>query len=342
MSHPPSVLIVGAGALGLVAAYTLQEYGGCDVTLIVKIGFEKACQNGYSFNSVQFGKFSGWKPRYLRESVHDTFHEYDYVIVSVKNLPDGPEPVEDIIRPVIERSPHSAVILFQNGLDIEKPLIEQFPGHVILSGVSLINCTNIDFVVNQMNEDSIQLGLFENPTIKDLAAAREQLGQFVRLYSIEGKNTVSLDDNVRLSRWKKLVYNASINTTTALVQMDVTRATIAGFKESLCRPIIEEIYAIAKADGYTIPPEMEDQMLNLSNGLYYKPSMCVDVDLGRMIEVETIVGNPLKLAKKYGVDAPRLDTIYHLLKMVQLRTMEKEGLIVLDQKNGVAKKNFAA
>ncbi|QPG73357.1 hypothetical protein FOA43_000667 [Brettanomyces nanus] len=336
----PSVLVVGAGALGLVAAYSLQEHGQCDVTLVVKFDYEKVCQEGYTFKSVQFGNFSGWKPKYIRKSVEDTKHEYDFIIVAVKNLPDGPEPVNDIIRHVVERSPNSAVILFQNGIDIEKPLIEEFPGHVIMSGVSLINCTNIDRVVDQKNKDSIQIGLFENETIKDIATAESKLKQFVELYHIEGMNTVSLDENVRLSRWKKLVYNASINTTTALVQLDVTRSTICGFKQNLCRPIIDEIYAIAKADGYNIPSEMEDEMLNLSNGLYYRPSMCVDVDFGRMIELETIVGNPLRMAKKYGVPAPRLDTIYHLLQMVQYKTMEKAGLIIMDVEKGVPHKTF--
>ncbi|KAF6015927.1 hypothetical protein HII12_000490 [Brettanomyces bruxellensis] len=336
----PSVLIVGAGALGLVAAYTLQEYGKCDVCLVVKFGADLVRKDGYTFKSAQFGSFEHWKPKYILESVAETTHQYDYIIVSVKNLPDGPEPVNDIVRPVVKRCPQSALILFENGIDIEKPLIREFPGHAIFSGVSLINCTNIDRVVNQKNKDSIQLGIFENPTLKDNAVAQKQLAEFIKLYHIEGMNTVTLDENVRFSRWKKLVYNASINTTTALAQLDVTRATICGFKEGLCRPIIDEIYAIAKADGYIIPPEIEDHMLNLSNGLFYKPSMCVDAELGRMMEIETIVGNPLREAKKYGVPAPRLETVYHLLKMLQYRIMEKEGLITTDEENGVAHKKF--
>ena len=59
-----------------------------------------------------------------------------------------------------------------------------------------------------------------------------------------------------------------------------------------------------------------------------------------MMEIETIVGNPLREAKKYGVPAPRLETVYHLLKMLQYRIMEKEGLITTDEENGVAHKNF--
>lgn len=340
MSEVPKVLIVGAGALGLVAAYTLSSNSSCEVTLVVKFDTDKVRKDGYSFKSKQFGEFSGWKPEKIIQNVEDTDIAYDYILVSLKNLPDGPEPVEDIIAHAVNHSPESTIIMFENGIDIEKPMIQRFPGHVVVSGVSLINCTNINFVVDQRNADHITLGLFHNPTYPDKAKATEKLNKFVNLYRIEGKNTVNVDPNVRLSRWNKLVYNISINTTTALTQLDVTRATWAGFKENLCRPIIKELYSIAKADGYEIPPEIEQQMLNLSNGLYYKPSMMVDIEHGRMMEIETIVGNPLRIAEKLNVKCPHLHTIYWLLKMDQYRIMEDKGMITVDEKTGTAKKNF--
>ncbi|KAG7838111.1 hypothetical protein KL919_004114 [Ogataea angusta] len=328
------VLLVGSGALGIVAAYTLEYNGFAEVTVVVKSGYKKASTEGYKIDSVQFGKIDHWKPTRVVSSIHEAVangEEYDYIFVSVKNLPDSPTPCEDIIESAMKTNPNTAVVLCQNGIDIEKPLIEKYPGHVILSCVSLIGCTNIDCVVSQMTPDNVQLGIFENPTLKDRARAEQILDKFISIYRMkDGKNVVKKDSNVRQTRWQKLLYNASVNTSTALTNLDCSRAAMTGCKETIWRPVMREIYAIAKSDGYTLPLELEDTMLNISDGLFYTPSMLVDVRLNRMIEVETIVGNPLKIAEKNGIDAPHLSMIYHLLKMVQFRIKENQGLITVD------------
>ncbi|KAG7731809.1 hypothetical protein KL948_002742 [Ogataea haglerorum] len=328
------VLLVGSGALGIVAAYTLEYNGFAEVTVVVRSGYRKASTEGYKIDSVQFGSIDHWKPMKMVSSVHEAVANgevYDYIFVSVKNLPDSPTPCEMIIESAMKTNPNTAVILCQNGIDIEKPLIEKYPGHVILSCVSLIGCTNIDCVVTQMTPDNVQLGVFENPTLKDRARAEQILDKFISIYRMkEGKNVVNKDTNVRQTRWQKLLYNAAVNTSTALTDLDCSRAAMAGCKEAIWRPVMREIYAIAKSDGYTLPPELEDIMLNISDGLFYTPSMLVDVRMNRMIEVETIVGNPLRIAEKHGYVAPHLSMIYHLLKMVQFRIKEKQGLICVD------------
>jgi hypothetical protein len=45
-----------------------------------------------------------------------------------------------------------------------------------------------------------------------------------------------------------------------------------------------------------------------------EPSMLVDVLNGRRMEVEVILGNPVRIARELGVNVPRLETLYALLK----------------------------
>ncbi|GMF01882.1 unnamed protein product [[Candida] boidinii] len=94
---------------------------------------------------------------------------------------------------------------------------------------------------------------------------------------------------------------------------------------------MNEIYEIAKSEGYILPPELKEVMMSITDGLFYTPSMLVDVRLGRLIEVEVIVGNPVKIAEKNGVNAPHLTMMYHLLKMIQFRQKEKLGLVKVDE-----------
>ena len=47
------------------------------------------------------------------------------------------------------------------------------------------------------------------------------------------------------------------------------------------------------------------------------PSMWVDWEAGRKVELEAILGNPLRQAREHGLNLPRTQTIYALLKKAQ-------------------------
>jgi ketopantoate reductase len=47
------------------------------------------------------------------------------------------------------------------------------------------------------------------------------------------------------------------------------------------------------------------------------------------MELENIVGEPLREAEKLGVPAPNLRMIYGLLKVLQWKTKEKKGLVTV-------------
>lgn len=54
-----------------------------------------------------------------------------------------------------------------------------------------------------------------------------------------------------------------------------------------------------------------------------KPSMLLDWEAGRPMELEVILGNPVRIARGKGVDLPRMQTLYALLKSAQ-RVREEE------------------
>jgi ketopantoate reductase len=56
--------------------------------------------------------------------------------------------------------------------------------------------------------------------------------------------------------------------------------------------------------------------------------MLVDVDRGNPIEVEVIVGNPLRIAQELGCKVPILRMIYEYLKLIQRRIVRDKSLAV--------------
>jgi 2-dehydropantoate 2-reductase len=53
-------------------------------------------------------------------------------------------------------------------------------------------------------------------------------------------------------------------------------------------------------------------------------SLWVDVEMGRPIEVEVIVGAVVRLAKQIGVKTPLLNYTYALMKGLQVEILEQQ------------------
>lgn len=330
------ILIIGMGGVGSIASYALEYKGLSEVTAVVRSDYDLVTKRGYNIDSTNYGIVKGFKPTNVVKSIQEA-HDlnvnngkgFEYVIVTLKNLPDI-SPIEDIIGPAVTEN--TTIVLIQNGIGIERDLVKKFPNNSIISGVSMIGSTNINCEVVQHVKDILYIG----PFIATDTAAIEKAKKLVELYNSD-KNECTYDHNVKKARWRKLVYNACFNTTAALVGVDVGRIQESGADEPLILPMMDEIYAIAKADGVELEESIKDVMLHANDGVWYVPSMLVDLRKGNYMELEIILGNALRIGKEYNVSTPRLDTLYQLLKIVQFKLKEEKGKIVLPEKRPINK-----
>lgn len=232
------ILVIGAGGVGVITALSLWLKKESDVSLVVRSDYDRVLKHGYTIESCDYGRLEGWRPHHIYSSVEDAASAadnqgYNYIVVTTKNIIDGPvnSRVSNIIRPVLEKNKElhgsqltTHILLVQNGIDIEKEIWAEFPReqyrYTVLSGIQLIGSTKIGSGhISQVGQDHLSCGAFDPQD----AAAIQAANDFVRMYSNEGQNFVEFDPRVRYSRWKKLLYNAAINTSTALVGLDVPR-----------------------------------------------------------------------------------------------------------------------
>lgn len=327
------VLVVGSGGVGAIAALALNLNKEVETTLVVRSDYDHVMKHGYKIQSVTYGNIENWKPRHVCRSVQeaqDVNGPFDYIVLTTKNIPDGYMSCEDIIKPAVAVG--TVIVLVQNGIGIEVPMIEAFPGHVILSGISLIGSSNIDCVVSNLHKDFILLTPFINPSV-DERVAYQKAEEFAAIYQNPDKliNQVVLEKDSRRSRWEKLVYNSVMNPISTLAGLDVTRCQINGCNETLFRPAMDEVAAIAKSDGVELGEESKEKFLHIGDGLFYSPSMLVDSRKKQLFELEVILGNPLRIAKKNGVATPILSVVYQLLKMKQFKLKEEKKIIKVDE-----------
>lgn len=324
-----SILVLGSGGVGSLAAYALDYSGKAKVTTVIRSDYEAVKKNGYKIKSVDYGNIESYKPLNIVRSLEEAkaFGPFDYVVVSTKNTPDIVK-VEDLVELVITDKV-TKILLLQNGIDIGAPLIAKFPQNIVLSGVSMISSTNYgNGNIDHEGHDVLQVGYFENSNLP--VEEQEKAAKFfVELYH-NGKNECVYDENVKYTRWRKLVYNATLNPLCTLTNVDVGRLELFG-GDSIVRLAMKEVYAIAKSDGVDLDPKIAEAMIRSDDGVYYSPSMLVDIRKGNYVELEVISGNPVRIAHKNGVEAPILTLIYNLLKVVQMRTKEAKGAIKLPE-----------
>ena len=104
------------------------------------------------------------------------------------------------------------------------------------------------------------------------------------------------------------------------------------YSASVTRKIMHEVVNTARACGYdekALPSSSIDQVFNLTYsqapsilpkdakpnlGKDFKPSLLIDLEAKRGMELTPIIGNVVKLAKQHNVDTPRLEMIYAALR----------------------------
>lgn len=326
-------VIVGAGGVGSMAAYALSLTS--ETTAIVRSDYDQVSQHGYYIESVDYGTIESFKPQNVAKSIDDAvqYGPFDFVVVTTKNVPDVTK-VENLIEPLI--TANSVIVLVQNGIDIGAPFVEKYPQNIVLSGVSMISSTNYGGKVTQVGHDELKVGYFLNPNVpvqKQEMAAKK----FVELYH-NGKNDGIYDPDVKFTRWRKLVYNGTMNTICTLTGVDVGRLEMFGGMP-LVRKAMREIYDVAKSDGVEIPEDVMEIMIRSDDGNYYAPSMLVDARKGNYMEVEVILGNAVRIAERNGVPAPTLLLVYDLLKVLQMLTKEAQGALVVPKVRPIPSQN---
>lgn len=314
-------VIIGTGGVGSVGALALQSGGKCEVTVVLRSTYESVSKNGFEFDSVDYGHVKGWFPDHIAKSIEDAeqYGPFDYVVVSTKNIPEV-QKTQDLVAPLVKKG--TTIVLVQNGIGGEEPVMEAFPDSFVVGGISMIGSANYGGVIHHKIPDELYIGTYDKRP-----EAQAAMEKFRDAYDAS-KSKCEIIPNLKYRRWCKLIYNSSLNTTAALTGIDVMRLKLADLHRTVVYPAMYEVRAIAEADlGEKLPEGIEEFMIDSDSGVYYEPSMLVDVKKSQPMEIEVILGNPLRFAEKNNVPAPTLTMLYKLLHGVQFGLLEKKGLV---------------
>jgi 2-dehydropantoate 2-reductase len=142
---------------------------------------------------------------------------------------------------------------------------------------------------------------------------------------IKGGLQAPVLSDIRSEIWLKLWGNLTFNPISAL-----SRATLAGIcqyplSRELAKDMMTEAQAIASKLGVTFRVPLEKRIAGAERVGHHKTSMLQDVEAGRELEVDALLGSVIELARLTNTPTPHLDTVYALTKLLAKSLQENHA-----------------
>jgi 2-dehydropantoate 2-reductase len=133
---------------------------------------------------------------------------------------------------------------------------------------------------------------------------------------VEGGLQAPVLDDIRGEVWLKLWGNLTFNPISAL-----SRATLAGIcqyplSRTLARAMMTEAQSVANKLGVTFRVPLEKRIAGAERVGHHKTSMLQDVEAGRTLEIDALLGSVVELARLTDTPTPHLDTVHALTKLL--------------------------
>jgi len=295
------VLIVGAGAIGGFYGALLDK-AGAEVSLVCRSDYAQVSRSGIDIQST-LGEWN-FKPRAVYRQAGEMAEKPDYLIVSTKVLPeiDRAALIEEAV------GPDTAIVLIQNGVEIEQEIARAFPGNPLISGLAFV-CTSRmgSGKVWHQAYGNLMLGQWPHGVGPKVTGLCEAFGR-------SGIKARAVEDIVA-ARWRKCVWNAPFNPLSVL-SGGLYTSDILATQETLVRQLMTEVCAIAAATGHPLAADVIERNIEDTYKMPpYKTSMLLDFEAGRPMETEAILGNAVRAGQREQVAVPHLETVYGLMKL---------------------------
>lgn len=132
-------------------------------------------------------------------------------------------------------------------------------------------------------------------------------------------------DDVRSEIWLKLLGNMSFNPISALTRASLVDICRHDPSRELARRMMEEAETIANRLGRTIRVSIDKRIAGTEKVGAHKTSMLQDVEAGRELELDAILGAVAELGELTEVPTPAIDVVHALAGLLNQGLQERSG-----------------
>lgn len=298
-SHCRRIAIIGSGAVGCYYGGRLVQ-AGHDVRFLMRRDLEHVRRHGLVVKSC-LGDFT--LPQVQAFGSTAEMGTADLIVITLKATANSA--LDALIPPLLHEG--TKLLTLQNGMGNEEYLAARWGAGRALGGVCF-TCINriAPGVIDHTAQGQIALG----PHLPENLPDAEEISALFNHSGVE----CDLTESIPAVRWKKLVWNIPFNGLSVLTGLTTDRLLADPALEDLVRALMREIIGISCALGHPLPDSFVDDQVEATQTMAaYRPSSMIDFQEGRDVEVEAIWGEPFRRARAAGLDAGRLETLYHLI-----------------------------
>ncbi len=314
------VCIVGAGAIGGFIGTRLAAAGGAQVSALAR-GATLAALRAQGWRLQQGGQLIQ-APVTTSDRAADLGVQ-DLVVIAVKgpSLPAVAASLLPLLGPgtVVLPAMNGVPWWFGSGLPVlgDAPLGSVDPGGRIAAAIPLAQVLGC---VVHASTSAPEPGLVlhkmgQGLIIGEPAGGRSARAQGVAELLTHAGFEVTVSDKVRYDVWYKLWGNLTMNPISALTGATIDRVLADPLLREFCSEAMREAAAIGARLGCEITQSPEDRHAITARLGAFKTSMLQDVEAGRALELDSIVGAVHELGQRVGVPSPSIAALLGLARL---------------------------
>ena len=303
-------VIAGAGAVGGYLGARLAV-AGYDVALLARGPHLTAMQErGVRVTSPE-GDFEA-SPAVAGDP--ESIGPADVVVLGVKahSLPG----LAPRLGPLLH--PETVVMSTQNGLPWWLAPLERVDPEGVIAGA--IEARRVVGSVVYFSAEVTEPGVIRHIDGSRLSLGEPSGGRSERCKAIAGvlreaglRCTVTA--HLREEIFVKLMGNTAFNPISALTGATLAEMARHSDVSALAREIMSEVAAVAAGLGMRLPVSIEQRMAGAEEVGAHKTSMLQDMESGRPLELEAVVGAVIELGERVGIEMPRTRAVYACTKL---------------------------
>jgi 2-dehydropantoate 2-reductase len=143
----------------------------------------------------------------------------------------------------------------------------------------------------------------------------ERVARLCKLFADAGFRC-EVSSDVRRAIWYKLWGNATINPLSALTRATADRILADAECRDWMLEGMAELAAVGAAISCPVAESGEDRIAITARLGAFKTSMLQDVEAGRPIELEALLGAPREVARRHRIATPALDRLYGATRLM--------------------------
>ena len=296
--------IIGTGAIGGFYGARLDK-AGFEVHFLLHTDYQYVVDHGLTIDSCD-GNFTLPSPK-VYDSTSD-MPQCDVVIVALKTTQNHLLP--SLLPPLLK--PDTIILLIQNGIGVEADIQQLFPSQPIAAGMAFICSAKAGpGHINHQFYGNINIG---NYSCHNPQRYNQMLADF-RAAGIGAADVEYLE-----ARWKKAVWNMPFNGMTVALNTTTNRLLSCESTHRLIYDQMLEVIGAAQALGVkNLDTRFADKMIaNTIKMPPYSPSMKLDFDFHRPMEINYLYTRPIAEARAAGFAMPKLEMLEAELKFITL------------------------